>query len=70
MATDPRRITYRGYGISYDPPPIPIRIHDWTFAHDDFDGAPDSGDMRCGTAASIEDCKQQIDELEGDNDGN
>lgn len=65
--TDPRRITHRGYGISYDPPPIPDRRYDWAFAHDDYDGAPDSGDMRCGVGPSIEDCKRQIDELEGGN---
>lgn len=26
--------------ITYDPPPIPIRICDWHFVHEDYDGAP------------------------------
>ena len=61
-------IRYRGYTISYDPPPIPMRSSDWAFVHDDYDGAPinsesdDGGDRRCGYGASVEDCKQQIDE--------
>ena len=57
---------YRGYVIEYDPPPIPVRLHDWTFAHEEFDGAPDSGDMRAGTAASLEDAKREIDLQCGD----
>ena len=54
---------YRDYTISHDPKPIPDRSHDWDFAHDDFDGAPDSYDPRCGTAASLEEAKQRIDEI-------
>ena len=59
-------IQYRGYHIYYDPPPIPIRTMDWHFAHDDFDGAPDSADHRAGSAASAKDCKHEIDEIEAD----
>lgn len=61
-------IRYRGYTIHYDPPPIPLRSSDWAFVHDDYDGAPihsesdDCPDHRCGFGASVEDCKQQIDE--------
>ena len=49
---------YRGYVIEYDPPPIPVRIHDWSFVHEDYDG-PEDG--RCGTAATLWDAKREID---------
>ncbi|HEY9219508.1 MAG TPA: hypothetical protein VIO94_15785 [Phenylobacterium sp.] len=52
---------YRGWWIDYDPPPIPTRNCDWQFWHDDFDGAPDGNDNRCGSAASLEDAKAEID---------
>ena len=52
---------YRDYTIRYDPLPIPIRDHDWLFVHDEYNGPPDP---RCGTGASFEDCRAQIDELE------
>lgn len=55
---------YKNYRIVYDPPPIPTRIFDWQFYHRDFDGAPDADDIRCGTGATYEDCKNQIDEIE------
>jgi hypothetical protein len=51
---------YRGYVITYDPPAIPIRHWDWQYAHEAYDG-PEDG--RCGAAASLEDAKQQIDDL-------
>ena len=54
-------IKYRGYVIEYAPPPIPVRIHDWSFVHEDYDGAPDSNDCRQGTAASVWDAKREID---------
>lgn len=60
----PRKFEYRGYFIEHSPPPIPSRAHDWAFQADGFDGAPDSGDNRCGTGPFLEDCKRQIDELE------
>jgi hypothetical protein len=53
--------TYRGYRITFDPPPIPDRRFDWHFAHEQFDGAPDSGDNRSGHAASLADCIREID---------
>lgn len=59
MATE-----YRGYLIEYNPPPIGTRAHDWAFTAEGFDGAPDSGDNRCGTGPTVEDCLRQIDELE------
>lgn len=55
--------TYRGYQISpslvsYMP------ASDWCFAHEDYDGAPDGNDTRCGYAASPEACREEIDMLE------
>ncbi len=55
------RTIYRGWHINYDPPPIPVRCCDWQFWHDDFDGSEDSGDRRCGSAASLEAAKAEID---------
>ena len=51
---------YRGFKIKYDPPPIPLRTHDFQFAHTDYDGP---SDHRCGTGCSVADCKAQIDEM-------
>ena len=56
-------VRYRNYIITYDPPPIPTRACDWQFAHQDFDGASDSGDNRAGSAASLDDAKDQIDDM-------
>lgn len=58
---------YRDYQVQYEPPPVPSRDYDWCFAHDDFDGAPDSGDARCGYAKSADDCFTAIDEIYNDN---
>ncbi len=55
--------TYHGYKIYHDPPPIPTRTEDWQFVHEDYDGP---GDPRCGSAASLDACKQEIDEIEFD----
>lgn len=64
VATEPtdQRITYRGYLITYDPPPIPDRRYDWHFQHEHFCGP---GDNRNGHAASLDDCMCEIDLLEG-----
>jgi len=51
---------YKGYWIKYDPPGIPVRHWDWQYVHEEYDG-PEDG--RCGAAASLEDAKQQIDDL-------
>ncbi len=59
-------LTYRGWHIDFDPPPIPTRNCDWHFWHDDFDGAPDAGDNRRGRAPSLADAKAQIDDIEDD----
>lgn len=63
---DDQRITYRGYVVTYDPPPIPDRRWDWHFAHEQFDGAPDAGDRRHGDAASLTDAMHEIDSIEDD----
>ena len=55
---------YRNWHIYYDPPPIPTRKCDWHFYHDDFDGAEDSHDDRCGDAGSLEAARRAIDEYE------
>jgi hypothetical protein len=57
---------YRDYTIGFDMKPIPDRSHDWEFLHDGYDGAPDSNDIRCGTAASLLDCYIAIHELEAE----
>lgn len=31
--------TYRGWSISYDPKPIPVRDFDWTATHPDYDAS-------------------------------
>ena len=53
---------YRGYRIDFWRKPIPTDVFDYDFCHEDYDGAPDSGDHRCGNGRSITDCKSQIDE--------
>lgn len=61
---------YRGWTISYDPPPIPVRDMDWHFIHPDFDASwegEEDGYVSNGLAgygASVEDCKAQIDDIE------
>ena len=55
------KTAYRDWHIDFDPPPIPTRNCDWQFWHDDFDGAEDANDNRCGYAASLEEAKAEID---------
>ena len=57
-----RHEQYRGYNIFYDPPPIPTRAHDYQFWHEDWD----LDDTRHGTAPTLSDAKQLIDEIEED----
>lgn len=55
---------HRGYLIYFDPKPVPLRIvGSWSFAHEEYDGAPDAGDHRCGDGHDVPDCKRLIDEL-------
>ena len=41
---------YRDYVIEHNPPPIPVRSHDWQFWHRDYDGPEDDrlGEKRRG----------------------
>lgn len=55
-------MTYRNYTITHAPKPIPTRACDYDYAHEDYDGAPDSGDHRCGNASSLAEAKALIDE--------
>lgn len=38
----------------------------WAYSHDDFDGAPDSNDFRYGFSMTVEEAKENINELEGE----
>lgn len=44
----------------------PSPAFDWDWWHEDFDGAEDAGDHRCGSAASLPDCIEAIHEWEDD----
>jgi hypothetical protein len=59
-------IRYGAWHIDHNPPPIPFRNCDWQFWHDDYDGAEDACDDRCGTAASLVDAMVAIDEKAAD----
>ena len=52
---------YKNWSIQYWCKPIPIRDWDWDAVHQDYDGAPDSGDDRAFATHSLEDAKLQID---------
>jgi hypothetical protein len=54
---------YRGYRI-YPSDYVPMKGTEFSFTHEDYDGAEDANDNRGGHAGSIEDAKAQIDELE------
>jgi hypothetical protein len=57
---------YRGYQISYCPPPIPDRRFDWSWCSENYDAWTDDGDWRdnglAGHSASLEEAKRDIDE--------
>ena len=53
-----------GWKITYDPKPIPDRRFDWDFIHDDYDGAPDGNNHLAGNGSSVDDCINQIREIE------
>lgn len=54
-----KEVVYRNFIISYWCKPIPDRRFDYDYAHADYDGPEDN---RCGSAASVEDCKSEIDD--------
>jgi hypothetical protein len=58
-------IKYRGWNINLG---VLDLGHQFAFeyAHDDYDGAEDAFDSRCGYAASVEDAKRAIDAYEND----
>jgi hypothetical protein len=51
--------TYRGWLLSHDYPPIPIRDFDWCATHPDYDG---EGDARIVHGPTVEAVKAAIDE--------
>lgn len=53
-------IWYKGYRIFVSD----CEYVNYEFVHDDYDGAPDANDNRCGYGQTIENCKDQIDEIE------
>ena len=57
-------IIHGKWTIYLDRTPLPLRQFDWAFVHDDYDGAPDGNDNRCGRAASPEACIEAILEME------
>lgn len=56
-------IWYKGYRI-YLSDLYTTHGYEFEYVHNDYDGAPDSGDNRCGLARSIEAAKAEIDERE------
>lgn len=59
--------------IKYKNYTIKNAIESWPYAkyefmHEDYDGAPDAYDFRCGTASSVEQCKYLIDSMENEGD--
>jgi hypothetical protein len=63
------RFQYGPWHIWFDPPPIPTWAqYQYSFYHDDYDGAPDGNDNRHGNAASFEEAIALINELEDEAD--
>jgi len=62
----PNKYQYYEYIILHNPKPIPDRSSDWEFYHEDYDGAGDSGDRRGGTATSMQEAIDKIEEMEDD----
>lgn len=68
MFEDRSSYTYRGWNVSFDPPPIPTRVFDWEATHPDYDGAPDGNDSRIAYGASRREVQSAIDEWYADNE--
>lgn len=49
-------MTYRNFEID------PHWFEGFVYTHEDYDGAPDANDSRCGSAKSIDEAKKAIDE--------
>lgn len=53
--------------LQFNPKPMPIRIHDWDYTGDNYDGAPDAGSPQPGgTAETFRECLEEIDCFECD----
>jgi hypothetical protein len=67
--------TYRGWSISFDPPPIPTRSFDWCATGPNFDASwegEEDGYVSNGQqvfAASREEVKAEVDAWIEENDG-
>jgi hypothetical protein len=48
-------MTYRQFEI------YPGGWYGWAYVHEDYDGAPDANDHRCGDEKTIQACKEAID---------
>jgi hypothetical protein len=57
-------VAYGNWTIAYNPPPIPVRSCDWQYCHNDFDGAEDACDNRHGSAPTLAECLNEIDDYE------
>lgn len=55
-------LRYGDWHITYDRTILPSV--DYSFFHDSYDGAPDSDDHRCGSGSSVDDCIDQIHDME------
>lgn len=58
-------IWYRKYRIYVGEPQYGAQFA-YAYVHDDFDGAPDAHDKRHGYAATVEEAKEEIDDIEDD----
>jgi len=54
-------VSYRGYIITFDPPPIPVRTSDYHYVHSDF-CCPEC-DNRHGSCGSVLECMEEIDQI-------
>jgi hypothetical protein len=61
----PSRDTYRGWAISFDFPPIPIRSMDWSATHPDYDASFEDGEWQATGGhvhgATLDEVKAEID---------
>ncbi len=58
---------YGPWRVYYEPPPIPTRAFDWHWYHEDYDGAPDGNDGRCGSESNFAAALCACDDWEDDN---
>lgn len=58
-----KEIRYRGWTIWYDPPPIPTDAFNWHYEASDHESDDNACNGRCGTAATLDEAKDYIDDL-------